>query len=145
MSVMKWDPLKDLFYMEKNINKLIAASFKETDNNWSPLVDIIENNDSIILITELAGVYEKDIEVTLSDGVLTIKGIKYSPMDEYDNDENCYKLERTYGKFTRSFAIPSNIDTEAIKASLKDGLLKIVLNKTNKNNKKNIKIYSNDK
>ena len=80
MSVMKWDPLKDLFYMEKNINKLIAASFKETDNNWSPLVDIIENNDSIILITELAGVYEKDIEVTLSDGVLTIKGIKYSPM-----------------------------------------------------------------
>lgn len=145
MSIMKWDPLKDLFYMEKNINKLIAASFKETDNNWSPLVDIIENNDSIILITELAGVYEKDIEVTLSDGVLTIKGIKYSPMDEYNNDENCYKLERAYGKFTRSFAIPSNIDTEVIKASLKDGLLKIVLNKTNKNNKKNIKIHSNDK
>ena len=61
MSIMKWDPLKDLFYMEKHIDKLIAKSFKEQSNNWSPVVDIIENDNIIILSAELAGVNENDM------------------------------------------------------------------------------------
>ncbi len=145
MSIMKWDPLKDLFYMEKHIDKLIASSFKESENNWVPSVDIVENDECIILIAELAGVYEEDVVVTLKDSVLTITGIKKSPDEEYSSEDYYFKIERPYGKFSRSFALPSNIDTDVIKASLKDGLLKITLTKTNNNNTKTIKIVSRDK
>ena len=85
------------------------------------------------------------MEVTISEGILTISGVKSSSMDLYPEDEYYYKLERPYGKFVRSFALPSNVNTEVIKASLKDGLLKIVLTKTNKSNSKTIKIVSNEK
>lgn len=145
MSIMKWDPLKDLFYMEKHIDKIIASSFKQAESNFMPYVDVIENEEYIILIAELAGINESDMEVTISDGILTISGIKSSSMDIYQEDEYYYKIERPYGKFLRSFALPANVNTEVIKASLKDGLLKIVLTKTNKSNSKTIKIVSNDK
>ena len=141
---MKWDPLKDLFYMEKHIDKIIASSFKQAESNFMPYVDVIENDEYIILIAELAGVKENDMEVIISEGILTISGIKSSVMNIYPEDEYYYKIERPYGKFVRSFALPANVNTEVIKASLKDGLLKIVLTKTNKNNSKTIKIISKD-
>ena len=144
MSIMKWDPLKDLFYMEKHIDKIIASSFKQAESNFMPYVDVIENDEYIILIAELAGVKENDMEVIISEGILTISGIKSSVMNIYPEDEYYYKIERPYGKFVRSFALPANVNTEVIKASLKDGLLKIVLTKTNKNNSKTIKIISKD-
>lgn len=131
MNIMKWDPLKDLFYMEKHIDKLIAKSFKEQTNNWIPVVDIIENDNIIILSAELAGVNENDMEVSISDGILSISGIKKSIEEEYSTDEYFHKIESVRGKFCRTFAIPSNIDTSSIKASLKDGILKIILNKQN--------------
>ena len=133
MSIMKWDPLKDLFYMEKHIDKLISKSFKEQSNNWSPVVDIIENDNIIILSAELAGV---------SEGILSISGVKKSLEEEYSSDDYFYKIESVSGKFCRSFAIPANINTSAVKASLKDGVLKIILQKTNKQNSKTIKIKS---
>lgn len=142
MGIMKWDPLKDLFYMEKHIDKLIAKSFKEQSSNWSPVVDIIENDNIIILAAELAGVNEDDMEVSISDGILSISGIKKSMEEEYSSNDYYYKIESVNGKFCRSFAIPANIDTSAVKASLKDGILKIILRKTNKQNSKNIKIKS---
>ncbi len=138
MSIMKWDPLKDLFYMEKHIDKLISKSFKEQSNNWSPVVDIIENDNIIILSAELAGVNEEDI----SEGILSISGVKKSLEEEYSSDDYFYKIESVSGKFCRSFAIPANINTSAVKASLKDGVLKIILQKTNKQNSKTIKIKS---
>lgn len=136
MGIMKWNPLKDLFYMEKNIDKLIAKSFKEQTNSWSPVVDIIENDNIIILAAELAGVNEDEMEVSISDGILSISGVKKSLEEEYSNDEYFYKIESFSGRFCRSFAIPANVDTSAVKASLKDGVLKIILNKTNNKNYK---------
>ncbi len=145
MSIMKWDPLKDLFYMEKHIDRLINSSFKELNNNWVPPVDIIEDNEYIILIAELAGICEEHVEVTLNEGILTIAGMRHSPIEEYNDEKYYYKLERQYGIFSRSFAMPGNIDTDVIKASLKDGILKIILTKINKKNIKTIKIDSNNK
>ena len=132
MSIMKWDPLKDLFYMEKHIDKLISKSFKEQSNNWSPVVDIIENDN----------INEEDMEVNISEGILSISGVKKSLEEEYSSDDYFYKIESVSGKFCRSFAIPANINTSAVKASLKDGVLKIILQKTNKQNSKTIKIKS---
>ncbi len=139
MGIMKWNPLKDLFYMEKHIDNLIAKSFKEETYSWSPAVDIIENDNIIILAAELAGVNEDEMEVSISEGILSISGVKKSLEEEYSSDDYFYKIESISGKFCRSFAIPANIDTSAVKASLKDGVLKIILHKINKQNNKNYK------
>lgn len=139
MGIMKWNPLKDLFYMEKHIDNLIAKSFKEETHSWSPAVDIIENDNIIILAAELAGVNEDEMEVSISEGILSISGVKKSLEEEYSCDDYFYKIESISGKFCRSFAIPANIDTSAVKASLKDGVLKIILHKINKQNNKNYK------
>ncbi|MDY5050680.1 MAG: Hsp20/alpha crystallin family protein, partial [Candidatus Mucispirillum faecigallinarum] len=76
MSIMKWDPLKDLFFMEKHIDKLINNSFKEKSYDWLPVVDVVENDNVIILYAELPGVSENDMEVNISDGILSISGNK---------------------------------------------------------------------
>ena len=101
-----------------------------------------ENDNIIILSAELAGVNEEDMEVNISEGILSISGVKKSLEEEYSSDDYFYKIESVSGKFCRSFAIPANINTSAVKASLKDGVLKIILQKTNKQNSKTIKIKS---
>ena len=133
MSIMKWDPLKDLFFMEKHIDKLINNSCKEKSYDWLPVVDIIENDNVIILYAELPGVSENDMEVNISDGILSISGNKKALSEDFESDDYMCKIESVSGSFCRTFAIPAAIDTSSIKASLKDGILKIVLNKNIKN------------
>ena len=129
MSIMKWDPLKDLFFMEKHIDKLINNSFKEKSYDWLPVVDVVENDNVIILYAELPGVSENDMEVNISDGILSISGNKKVLSEDFENDDYMCKIESVSGRFCRTFAIPAAIDTSSVKASLKDGILKIVLNK----------------
>lgn len=140
MSMMKWDPFKDLIYMQENINKIFNTTNKDTENDWSPKVNIVENNEFITIIAELPGVNEDNMEIQISEGILTIAGVRKN-IEEIYGDECCYKIEGEFGKFSRSFAIPSNIDSSKTKASLKDGILSIMLYKTNNINiKKTIKI-----
>lgn len=133
MSIMKWDPLKDLFFMEKHIDKLINNSFKEKSYDWLPVVDVVENDNVIILYAELPGVSENNMEVNISDGILSISGNKKVLSEDFENDDYMCKIESVSGRFCRTFAIPATIDTSSVKASLKDGILKIVLNKNIKN------------
>lgn len=135
MGIIKKEPFQSLFFMEQHIDKLIKKSYQERNHNWTPVVDIIENNNVIILYVELAGVNETDMEVNINDNILLISGVKQSIEEIYNGDDYYYKTESFSGKFSRSFAIPDNIDTSNIKASFKDGILKIILQKTNNNRK----------
>ena len=139
MSMMKWDPFKDLIYMHENINKIFNDSSKESTFDWTPKVNIVENNDFITIIIELPGVHEEDMEIQLSEGVLSITGYRKN-IEEIYGDECCYKIEGNYGKFLRSFAIPNTIDSSKTKASLKDGVLTITLFKSSNANIKTIRI-----
>jgi len=103
-----------------------------------PRVDVAETDREFEITAELPGLDEKDVEVTLSEGVLTIRGEKKTEAEEKKKDY--YRVERSYGSFQRSFALPESVDDEGIGASFEKGVLKLTLPKTAEARKKQRKI-----
>jgi HSP20 family protein len=97
---------------------------------WSPTVEIRETTDEIRLTAELPGMSDDDITLTLENGVLSIAGEKKSEFEERDEDERFLLTERFYGAFQRSFALPTSVDADKIKAGFDHGVLTITLPKT---------------
>ncbi|MBI4275273.1 MAG: Hsp20/alpha crystallin family protein [Rhizobiales bacterium] len=95
----------------------------------APKVDIAEAKDAIEVTAELPGVEEKDIDVTLSDGVLTLRGEKKSERKEEDKSKNWYLEERNYGSFARSIKLPFDPDSNKVEAKFDKGVLRIRLPK----------------
>ncbi len=95
--------------------------------DWTPAVDVVENNDSYILKAELPGMTKDDVKITLENNVLTIRGEK---KDEFEKKEkNFHRIERSYGAFERSFTIPGSIKSENIDAQYNNGILTLTLPK----------------
>jgi len=94
----------------------------------TPHVDVVENDKAYAISAELPGIDEKDVDVTLADGVLTLTGEKKTEVKEGD-DQNPVRIERSYGRFQRSFTLPNDVDSEAIKADFDKGVLKLTLPK----------------
>lgn len=132
MAIVKWDPFKDLIAIQERINKIFDENiYQEQPQNkgeFVPPVDVFEKENEIVILVDLPGVNEEDIEVQVVDGVLSIKGEKKAPFEK--DQDHCYRMERQFGKFSRLFSLPNNLDLTNIKASLKDGLLKISIPKT---------------
>ena len=95
--------------------------------DWSPPVDIIEGENALIIKAELPGIEAKDISVTVDKNVVTIKGERKAEHEV--KKENYHRMERSYGKFTRSFALPGSADGANIRADNKDGLLTLTIPK----------------
>jgi HSP20 family protein len=103
-----------------------------------PVVDVAETDKEFRVTAELPGLDEKDVEVTLSDDVLTIRGEKKEEKEE--KEKNYYLSERRYGSFQRSFRLPTGIDQNKIEAAFQKGVLNIALPKTEEAQKKQKKI-----
>ncbi len=99
------------------------------NRDFSPDMDVSESDRQIEETAEMPGMDDKDIEVTLTDGVLTVKGEKRSESREEDKDRHHYRLERCYGTFRRSFQLPPEIDADAVSASFDKSILKITVAK----------------
>ena len=93
--------------------------------SWAPDVDIAENPDGYEIHAELPGMREEDIAITLNNNILTISGEKKREVKE--NKDNFVRVERSYGKFERSFSLPNNILADRVSASYADGVLKVAL------------------
>lgn len=89
--------------------------------------DVSETDDAIEIAAELPGIDEKDVELTLSDGVLTLKGEKKA--EEEKKERDYYLSERRYGSFTRSIRVPESVDQDKIKAAFEKGVLTVTLPK----------------
>jgi len=103
---------------------------KDRFGSFSPKIDISENGDSIEIAAELPGLDEKDIQISLKDDVLTIKGEKKH--EEEKKEKEYYRVERSFGSFERSIRVPQEINADKIKASFKKGVLNISLPKSEK-------------
>jgi HSP20 family protein len=95
--------------------------------DWTPAVDVIENNDAYVLKAELPGMNKDDVKITLENNVLTIRGEKKNEMEKKEGD--FHRVERSYGLFERSFTIPGSIKANDIDAQYKDGVLTLTLPK----------------
>jgi len=109
----------------------LSSSRKEQGGTWGgmlmPQVDIGESNKDYTITVEVPGVKEKDIDLTLIDGTLTIRGEKRS--EQEDKDKHYHWIERSYGSFQRMLSLPTDADEKTIKAKFKDGILSITIGK----------------
>ena len=121
------DRLLDEFYHD---GFELSPFFKGLEDlgDFAPKMDINETKKEITVSAELPGLKPEDVEISLHDNVLTIQGEKQAEKEE--EDVHSYYVERSYGSFARSVRLPSQVDAEKIEASLKDGLLKITLPKS---------------
>ena len=110
----------------------------EKEKTWMPAFDISENDKEYTLTAEMPGIDPEELDITLSDGVLTVKGEKKQEKEE--KGENYHRIERSYGSFQRSFHIPEKVKTEKVDATYKDGVLKLKLEKDEKNETKKITV-----
>ena len=104
-----------------------ASPEMRTLGDWAPTVDVTEDKDTITVKAELPGVEQKDIAVSLQDGMLSIKGEKRAEKEE--KDKRYHRVERSYGAFYRSIQLPSAVDAAKVAATFKDGVVTITLPK----------------
>jgi HSP20 family protein len=108
------------------------------EGEWLPSLDVSETKSDLVVKAELPGMEAKDIEISLNEGLLTIKGEKKQEREE--KEEGYHLIERSYGTFTRSIRLPKDVQSDKIKASFKNGVLKVILPKSEEAKKKEIKI-----
>ena len=137
-------PFGDFERMRRDIDRLWNSFFErgtlrgEDGREWLPSLDVAETKNEIVVKAEVPGLEPKDIDISLSDGLLTIKGEKKQEREE--KEENYHLVERNYGSFTRSIRLPNEVQSNKINASYKNGVLKIVLPKSEEAKKKEFKI-----
>jgi HSP20 family protein len=147
MNLVKWNPMREMETLQNRINRLFDGNFFPTFSldddmslgNWRPVVDIYENEDTVVVKAELPGVDKKDIKVDLKDGVLTLSGERSHEKEV--KEENYYRKERAFGKFHRSFNVPADIDPDKIKAEFKDGVLNVEIPKPEEKKPKKIAVH----
>ena len=134
MKITKWQPYSDLVSMYDRMNRIFGEDFYDessrnglTPSAWRPMTDIYETKDAFVFKVELPGFKKEDIQVEFSNETLTLRGER--KQEEETKNENCHRLERSYGLFERSFTIPKNVDAKKIDAALKDGILLLTIPK----------------
>jgi HSP20 family protein len=110
------------------------------EQEWLPAFDVAETAEEVVVKAELPGVDVKDIDITLTDGLLTIKGEKQK--EKEDKQEHYHRVERLYGSFSRSFGLPAGVKADAIDAKYKDGVLTVSLPKAEEVKPKRIEVSS---
>ena len=124
MTLVRWNPARELASMEIDRLNHMLSDFYGGGRSWIPAVDVFETNDrEYVLKAELPDMKSDDINITFDNGVLTLTGERTSDLDETHG--TFHRSERAYGRFSRSFTLPATIDANRINASYKDGVLTI--------------------
>jgi len=140
-------PFRDFERMRRDMDRLWDSFFErgvrrtDDDGSWLPSLDVAETKNDIVVKAEVPGMDPKDIDISLSDGLLTIKGEKKQEKEE--KEENYHYVERSYGAFCRSVRLPTEVQSDKISASYKNGVLKVTLPKSDEAKKKEVKIKVN--
>lgn len=128
-------PLNNL---DEVLSDLMGWNKGNVMRSWAPDVDIAENHDSYEIHAELPGMREEDFNITLNNNVLTISGEKKREVKE--EKDNFVRVERSYGRFERSFSLPNNIVGDRVAANYADGVLRITLPKAEEAKSRTIKV-----
>lgn len=144
-TLTRWDPFSELLDMRREMDRLfggfLAGTPAATTPNgglWAPAVDIHETKDSFVVKAELPGMKLEDIQITIVENTLTLKGERRQENEVRSGGYT--RVERAYGTFQRALALPSVVDSEKVKAKYKDGVLEIELPKKEEAKPKEIKV-----
>jgi HSP20 family protein len=117
VAFVRWDPLQDLLATQQRLNRLVTGP-----TGWTPAVDVLETPDRYVVMVELPGLSQDDVQLQHHEGHLTISGVRRereSPCEQF------HRIERGHGSFSRTFQLPLPVDAERITADLRDGVLTV--------------------
>jgi len=139
MALVSYDPWGTLSKLHEDVNRAFQSRISGLDqndsssvatSNWTPAVDIEEQAERFVITADVPGVLPEDIEITMDDGILTIKGERKEERDV--EEKGFHRVERVSGSFYRRFSLPDSADPERISAEGKNGVLEIVIPKGEK-------------
>ena len=139
----RFEPFRELSTLQDRINRAFRESRSGNDDSlttssFAPAVDVYEDEHTVTLKIEVPGIDEKDIDVQVENNTLTVHGER--KIEKEEKEENYRRVERQYGSFTRTFTLPTTVDTESVSATYDKGVLKIALPKKAEAKPKQIKV-----
>ncbi len=144
--IMKWRELPSITALQREMDRLFEDFFRKggllTEWRWSPSVDVIETADTVVVKAEIPGIEPKEVDISVSNETLTIKGEKKEEKEE--KGKTFYRVERAYGSFSRTVSLPSAVVADKAKAEYKNGILEIILPKTEQVKAKKIAIKTEE-
>jgi len=145
-----WRPFRELEDVERRFDEVFGRPALPSlwwrspeEINWVPALDVFEKDNKLVVKAEIPGMKEEDIDVSVVDNTLTIKGEKRTETEV--KDEDYYRCERSYGSFFRSVPLPSAVDANKIEANYEDGVLEVTLPKTAAAKRKKVKVAAKKK
>lgn len=149
-TLTRWNPFKEMEELENRLSSFFGRAASRRQNGeqetmtvaeWSPLVDIVEDDKEYLITAELPGVKKEDVKVTVENGVLTISGER--KFEKEEKGKKYHRVERAYGNFVRSFTLPDDADANKVNAEFKDGVLKVRVTKSESAKPKQIEVKVN--
>lgn len=132
MALVRWDPARELDALQGDMNRLFDSFFGRREGaaagaygprRWIPAMDLVETEDQLVLRADLPGVEEKDIEIEVKDGVLSVSGERRAEHEE--KREGFHRVERSFGRFSRSLELPKGVDPQSVSAHFERGVLEV--------------------
>ena len=127
MRLVRYNPFNDPTFWGSSFNDFFKDTQARDNTPWSPVVDILNKKDHVVLNMELPGMKKEEISINIKDRVLTIKGDK--KIENEDKKDHYYRKERVYGCFKRSFTLSEDVRIDDVSADFKDGVLTLTLKK----------------
>ena len=149
MTIMRYDPFRDLRTLQEEVNRLFSTNMSRAYDDegigrgaWAPSVDIYENKDHIVLEAELPGMNQEDFDLSIENNLLTLRGER--KFEKTDENDNYHRVERSYGAFTRSFTLPQTVSAEGATAEYNNGVLRVTLPKREETKARRIQVSGNE-
>lgn len=143
--IMRYDPLREMATLQDRMNRVFDEMLRRpgfepeaASLEWRPLADVFEEEKEIVISIDLPGVSRDDIQLSVENGVLSIRGERKLPHD--DRKQDYHRIEKPVGPFSRSFSLPSAVDPSRIQASFRDGVLEISLVKREESRPRSIQV-----
>lgn len=138
--LVQWTPFNEVARLQDEVARFFDGARTAKPSEWSPSVDVAEDQAKIVLSADLPGVDEKSLDIQIDDHVLTLKGERKLERTQPDAGDFYRRYERVAGSFARAFRLPPTIDAEKISAAMKDGVLTLTLPKRPEAQPQKIKI-----
>jgi HSP20 family protein len=128
MALVRWDPIGELDSLQGDMNRLFDRFCEGRTPNgmsrrWIPAMDLVETDDHLVLRGDLPGMTEDDIDIEIKDSVLTVSGERKA--EHEDKGEGYHRVERAFGRFSRSLSLPQGIDPDKVEAQFDKGVLEV--------------------
>jgi HSP20 family protein len=149
MTIVRWEPLRELSTLQSEMNRLFNTMFDTpsanggTNRRWIPSMDLVESEDHYVLRADLPGVSQEDVNIEVENDVLTISGERKA--DHHESTSGFMRMERAFGAFSRSLTLPKGVDPEAVTASFVDGVLTLQIPKPEAARPRRIQIAVGDR